>query len=63
MNGRELVDRISEHLAREEEVPDELVVALIAAMPRRERERWFRLLAELAWEPALESGDSGSGST
>lgn len=52
MKGREAVDAIGGYLARDEEVPDEVVTALLAAIPRRERERWLVLLAELAWRPA-----------
>lgn len=51
MNGRELVDEVAALLAADEEVPEALAAALVAALPRAERERWLRLLVEIAWRP------------
>lgn len=51
MTGRQLVDEVAALLAADEEVPVELAAALMAALPRAERQRWLRLLVELAWRP------------
>lgn len=54
MNGQEIVDEVERLLLAEEPVPTELAVDLLVAMPRPERERWLRLLVEMAWQPDAE---------
>lgn len=51
MRGEEIVDEVERLLLAEEPVPTELAVDLLVAMPRAERERWLRLLVEMAWKP------------
>lgn len=51
MTGEEIVDKVERLLLAEEPVPTELAVDLLVAMPRAERERWLRLLVEMAWQP------------
>lgn len=54
MRGEEIVEEVERLLLAEEPVPTELAVDLLVAMPRAERERWLRLLVEMAWQPKPE---------
>lgn len=48
---RALVDEVDRLLAADEPVPPDLAADLVAALPRHERERWLRLMVEIAWRP------------